>query len=116
MCWNDGKHEIEADGVSPPRVASTKTAKPPSQLGLLGHTSDPGDASIVFQSCRYCSDRFTYIRDGRCIYVIAGLPKSNQPGAKLSRQPQPPGMLKYKRYQAISYVWGETSPLPMHCN
>ena len=115
MCWKNGKHEVEADVLPPPRVASAKTAKPQTELGLLGHTSDPGNASIVFQSCRYCSDRFTYIReDGKCIYVIAGLPKLHQPGVKLSRKSF--ASLPYKSFQAISYVWGDTIPLSMHCN
>ncbi|KAE9369758.1 hypothetical protein N431DRAFT_427906 [Stipitochalara longipes BDJ] len=113
MCWDNDKHKVEADALPPPRVA-TETTKHQSQLGLLRHSSTPGDALIVFHSCRYCSDRFTYVcEDGRRIHIIAGLPKSLQSKVKSSRKTQPPEVPKYK---AISYVWGETTLLPMYCN
>jgi Heterokaryon incompatibility protein (HET) len=117
MCWDDGKHEANADDLPPPhpraRDLSGATASPQHPLGLQVHSSTSGSALIAFQSCRYCSDLFTYVReDGQRIHIIAGPPKPLQPKVNTSSMVKPPEAFEYK---AISYVWGETSKLPMYC-
>lgn len=117
MCLGSGKQEADADAL-PPRqsqAGEVSRAAVEAQLppGLQGHSSNPGSALILFQSCRYCSDQFTYVReDGRRIHIIAGPPKSLQSRGKSPPAAQPP---KVSEYKAISYVWGKTTKIPMYC-
>ena len=108
MCWKGGKTEVEADALPPKpvgsRVGSAATAQSPTS------TTAP-NAAISFQSCRRCSDQFTFVcDDGRRVHIIAGPPKALQSkvlSASAHRQDA--------AYKAISYVWGKTTKLPMYC-
>lgn len=60
--------------------------------------SNPLAGAITLNRCRACSggDGFHYSHNGWTTRVIAGVPKTRD-------------------YKAVSYVWGNTKPLPLHC-
>lgn len=60
--------------------------------------SNPPAGAITLNRCRACSegDGFHYSHNGWTTKVIAGVPKTRD-------------------YKAVSYVWGDTKPLPLHC-
>jgi len=60
--------------------------------------SNPPAGASTLNRCRACSggDGFHYSHNGWTTKVIAGVPKTRD-------------------YKAVSYVWGDTKPLPLHC-
>ena len=60
--------------------------------------SDPTAGAVTLDRCRACSggDGFHYSHNGWTTRVIAGVPKTGD-------------------YSAVSYVWGDTKQLPLHC-
>ncbi|KAF2103660.1 hypothetical protein NA57DRAFT_69873 [Rhizodiscina lignyota] len=118
MCWkNSDRGEFVADPLPPsrPRERAVPRGSGPSQSapGLVHRTSTAGSALITLDSCRYCSDQFTFVhKDGRRTHIIAGLPKPLQTKVNSSRSAQ---AAQTPGYKAISYVWGQTVKLPVYC-
>ena len=64
---------------------------------LMRNDETHDEEVLLLDSCRYCSDHFQYTWNSWTTKVVVGIPKDES-------------------FTAVSYVWGNTSNLPLSCS